>query len=119
VGAADLFIGVNAIDYSGYPDCRPEFVSEFEKLANLATKAGVEGTLKFRVHTPLIRMTKAEIIRRGTELGVDYGLTHSCYAPNAAGVSCGHCDACQLRLKGFAEAGVADPIEYQDLKGKN
>lgn len=119
VGAADLFIGVNAIDYSGYPDCRPEFVAEFEKLANLATKAGVEGTLKFRVHTPLIRMTKAEIIRRGTELGVDYVLTHSCYAPNAAGVSCGHCDACQLRLKGFAEAGVADPIEYQGLKGKN
>src|SRR5262245_10580514 len=113
VGAADLFIGVNAIDYSGYPDCRPEFIAEFQKLANLATKAGVEGTLKFRVHTPLIHMTKAEIIRRGTELGVDYSLTHSCYAPNEAGISCGHCDACHLRLKGFAEAGLADPIAYQ------
>lgn len=113
VGAADLFVGVNAVDYSGYPDCRPEFVEAFEKLANLATKAGVEGTLKFRVHTPLIQMTKAEIIRRGIELGVDYGLTHSCYAPNSAGVSCGHCDACQLRLKGFAEAGIRDPIVYQ------
>jgi 7-cyano-7-deazaguanine synthase len=119
VEASDLFVGVNAIDYSGYPDCRSEFIEAFEKLANLATKAGVEGTLKFRVHTPLIRMTKAEIISRGTELGVDYGLTHSCYAPNAAGVSCGHCDACRLRLKGFAEAGVADTIEYQDLKGEN
>jgi len=114
VGAADLFIGVNAVDYSGYPDCRPEFVAEFEKLANLATKAGVEGTMKFRVHTPLIAMTKAEIIRGGTELGVDYGLTHSCYAPDAAGVSCAHCDACQLRLKGFAAAGLTDPIKYQE-----
>ena len=113
VGAADLFIGVNAIDYSGYPDCRPEFIAEFEKLANLATKAGVERTMAFRIHTPLIQMTKAEIIRRGTELGVDYGLTHSCYAPNERGVSCGRCDACQLRLKGFAEAGLADPITYQ------
>ncbi len=115
VGAADLFIGVNAVDYSGYPDCRPEFIAEFEKLANLATKAGVEGTIQFRIHTPLIRMTKAEIIRRGTELGLDYGLTHTCYAPNEEGVSCGRCDACQLRLKGFAEAGVVDPIVYQDL----
>jgi 7-cyano-7-deazaguanine synthase len=113
VGAADLFIGVNAIDYSGYPDCRPEFIAAFEKVANLATKAGVEGTLAFRIHTPLIRLTKAEIIRRGTELGVDYRLTHSCYAPSEAGVSCGRCDACQLRLKGFAEAGLVDPIEYQ------
>src|SRR3954447_6163540 len=112
VGAADLFIGVNAIDYSGYPDCRPEFIAEFEKLANLATKAGVEKTINFRIHTPLIQMTKAEIIRRGTELGVDYGLTHSCYAPSKKGVSCGRCDACQLRLKGFAEAGVVDPIAY-------
>src|SRR5437588_5376475 len=106
VGAADLFIGVNAIDYSGYPDCRPEFIKAFENLANLATKAGVEGSLQFRIHTPLIDLTKAEIIRRGTELGVDYSLTHSCYAPNAAGISCGRCDACQLRLKGFAEAGL-------------
>ena len=113
VGAADLFIGVNAVDYSGYPDCRPEYIAEFEKLANLATKAGVEGTMRFRIHTPLIVMTKAEIIRRGTELGVDYGLTHSCYAPNEAGTPCGHCDACQLRLKGFAAAGLDDPVKYQ------
>ncbi len=113
VGAADLFIGVNAVDYSGYPDCRPEYIAEFEKLANLATKAGVEGTLKFRIHTPLIAMTKADIIRRGTELGIDYSQTHSCYAPNEAGLSCGHCDACQLRLNGFAAAGLVDPVEYQ------
>jgi 7-cyano-7-deazaguanine synthase len=112
VGAADLFNGVYAVDYSGYPDCRPEFIAEFEKLANLATKAGVEKTIDFRIHTPLIQLTKAEIIRRGTELGVDYGLTHSCYAPNEAGVSCGRCDACQLRRRGFAEAGVVDPIAY-------
>jgi len=113
VGAADLFLGVNAVDYSGYPDCRPEFIAAFEKLANLATKAGVEKTINFRIHTPLIHMTKAEIIRRGVELGVDYGLTHSCYAPNEAGIACGRCDACQLRLKGFAEAGLSDPIAYQ------
>jgi 7-cyano-7-deazaguanine synthase len=119
IGAADLFIGVNAIDYSGYPDCRPEFIAEFEKLANLATKAGVENSLRFRIHTPLIKMTKAEIVRRGTDLGVDYGLTHSCYAPNHSGVACGRCDACQLRLKGFAEAGVQDPIAYQDVMRKN
>src|SRR6476660_3225398 len=119
VGAADLFIGVNAIDYSGYPDCRPEFIEAFENLANLATKAGVEGRLQFRIHTPLIDMTKAQIIRRGTELGVDYGLTHSCYAPDKTGVSCGRCDACQLRLKGFEEAGMVDPIEYQNTAAKN
>jgi 7-cyano-7-deazaguanine synthase len=113
VGASDLFIGVNAIDYSGYPDCRPEFVAEWEKLANLATKAGVEGTMRFRIHTPLINMTKAEIIRRGTVLGVDYGLTHSCYAPNDAGIACGRCDACQLRKRGFEEAGLVDPLTYQ------
>jgi 7-cyano-7-deazaguanine synthase len=113
VGAADLFIGVNAVDYSGYPDCRPEFIAAFAKLANLATKAGVEKSMSFRIHTPLIRMTKAEIIRRGTELGVDYKLTHSCYAPNNSGVACGRCDACHLRLKGFAEAGLTDPIVYQ------
>jgi 7-cyano-7-deazaguanine synthase len=113
LGAADLFIGVNAIDYSGYPDCRPEYIAAFEKTANLATKAGVEGTMRFRIHTPLIDMTKAQIIRRGMELGVDYGLTHSCYAPDRAGIACGRCDACRLRLKGFAEAGLADPISYQ------
>jgi 7-cyano-7-deazaguanine synthase len=113
VGAADIFIGVNAVDYSGYPDCRPEFIAAFEKLANLATQAGVEGTIRFRIQTPLIDLTKAEIIRRGTELGVDYGLTHSCYAPNEHGIACGRCDACRLRRKGFAEAGLTDPIAYQ------
>jgi 7-cyano-7-deazaguanine synthase len=113
VGASDLFIGVNAIDYSGYPDCRPEFIAAFERLANLATKAGVENTMKFRVHTPLVHLTKAQIIRRGLELGVDYSLTHSCYAPDESGFACGRCDACQLRLKGFAEAGINDPIAYQ------
>jgi 7-cyano-7-deazaguanine synthase len=113
LGAADLFIGVNAVDYSGYPDCRPEFIAAFERLANLATKAGVEGTSRFRIHAPLIHMTKGDIIRRGVELGVDYGLTHSCYAPGAAGAACGRCDSCQLRLKGFAEAGLVDPIAYQ------
>jgi len=111
--AADLFVGVNAIDYSGYPDCRPEFVAAFERLANLATKAGVEGRLKFRIHTPLLHLTKAQIIARGVALGVDYGLTHSCYDPDAAGVSCGRCDACQLRRQGFAAAGVPDPLPYQ------
>jgi 7-cyano-7-deazaguanine synthase len=113
VAAADIFIGVNAIDYSGYPDCRPEYIAAFEQLANLATKAGVEGTLKFKIHTPLITMTKAEIVRRGTQLGVDYGLTHSCYDPDVAGRPCGRCDACLLRLKGFAETGLTDPVEYQ------
>jgi 7-cyano-7-deazaguanine synthase len=113
VGAADLFIGVNAIDYSGYPDCRPEFVASFESLANLATKAGVEGKLRFRVHTPLVKMTKADIIRRGLALGVEYAFTHSCYDPDSQGRACGHCDSCLLRLKGFAEAGVADPGRYQ------
>lgn len=112
VGAADLFLGVNAIDYSGYPDCRPEFIAAFERLANLATKAGVEGKLRFKIHTPLIHWTKTQIIRRGIELGVDYSLTHSCYDPSPAGVSCGRCDACLLRLKGFAEAGLVDPISY-------
>jgi 7-cyano-7-deazaguanine synthase len=113
VGAADIFIGVNAIDYSGYPDCRPEFLVAFQRLANLATKAGVQGYLDFQVHAPLVRLTKAEIIRRGIELGVDYGLTHSCYDPDPAGRSCGRCDACQLRLKGFAAAGLKDPLEYK------
>jgi 7-cyano-7-deazaguanine synthase len=115
VAAADLFIGVNAIDYSGYPDCRPDFIAAFEQLANLATKAGVEHTMRFKIHTPLIAMTKAEIIRRGVELGVDYSLTHSCYSPSDAGIACGRCDACHLRLKGFAEAGVVDPISYQNI----
>jgi 7-cyano-7-deazaguanine synthase len=114
VGAADLFLGVNAVDYSGYPDCRPEFLAKFAELANLATKAGVEGTLQFEIHAPLIDLTKARIIRRGIELGVDYGLTHTCYDPDEHGTSCGRCDACQLRLKGFAEAGVEDPLKYRD-----
>jgi 7-cyano-7-deazaguanine synthase len=112
IGAFDLFIGVNAVDYSGYPDCRPEFIAAFERLANVATKAGVEGTAVWKIHTPLISLTKAEIIRRGTELGVDYSLTHSCYDPDPAGRSCGHCDSCQLRLKGFTEAGLIDSITY-------
>lgn len=111
-GAADLFVGVNAVDYSGYPDCRPEYIAAFEQMANLATKAGVEGSLRFRIHTPLIDLTKAEIIRRGLALGVDYSLTHSCYDPDSAGRSCGHCDSCLLRLKGFHDAGVPDPARY-------
>jgi 7-cyano-7-deazaguanine synthase len=111
--AADIFLGVNALDYSGYPDCRPEFIAAFQRLANLATKAGVEGTLKFTLHAPLVSMSKAEIIRCGTELGVDYGLTHSCYDPDSHGVACGRCDACLLRQKGFAEAGLKDPLPYQ------
>jgi 7-cyano-7-deazaguanine synthase len=113
IGAADIFIGVNAVDYSGYPDCRPEFVEAFTRLANLATKAGVEGQLKFEVHTPLIELSKAQIIRRGIALGVDYGLTHTCYDPDQAGISCGRCDACQLRLAGFKDAGIEDPLRYQ------
>ena len=113
IGAADLFMGVNAVDYSGYPDCRPEFIAAFERTANLATKAGVEGSSTFRIHTPLIRCSKAEIIRWGTELNVDYSLSHTCYTPNEKGVSCGRCDACLLRLKGFREAGLVDPIAYQ------
>ncbi len=113
LGAADLFIGVNAIDYSGYPDCRPEYIAAFETMANLATKAGVEGTLRFRIHTPLVQLTKADIIRSGKELGVDYSLTRSCYDPDPAGAACGHCDACILRQKGFAEAGLVDPAPYR------
>ena len=111
VGATDLFIGVNAVDYSGYPDCRPEFIRAFESLANLATKAGVEGA-RFQVHAPLSGMTKSEIIREGVRLGVDYGLTHSCYDPDPQGRACGRCDSCLLRKKGFEEAGVADPTRY-------
>jgi 7-cyano-7-deazaguanine synthase len=113
VGAFDLFIGANVLDYSGYPDCRPEFLAAFEALANLATKAGVEGAGRFRVHAPLLKMTKAEIIREGARLGVDYGKTLSCYDPDAAGRACGRCDSCVLRKKGFAEAGVPDPTGYQ------
>jgi 7-cyano-7-deazaguanine synthase len=113
VGAADIFLGVNAVDYSGYPDCRPEFLRAFTDMANLATKAGVEGTLRFRIHAPLVEMSKAEIIRLGTELGVDYGLTHTCYDPDERGASCRRCDACHLRLAGFAKAGLKDPIAYQ------
>jgi 7-cyano-7-deazaguanine synthase len=113
LGTSDLFIGVNAVDYSGYPDCRPEFIAAFERLANLATKSGVEGKAQWRIHTPLIDRSKAEIIRTGISLGVDYSLTHSCYDPDPAGVSCGRCDSCRLRLKGFAEAGLVDPIRYQ------
>jgi 7-cyano-7-deazaguanine synthase len=107
--AADIVVGVNALDYSGYPDCRPEFIQAFESLATLATRAGVEGR-RFRVHTPLINLTKAEIIRKGVALGLDYGLTHSCYDPAPDGTSCGRCDSCVLRARGFTEAGVADPL---------
>ena len=109
LGARDIFIGVNALDYSGYPDCRPEFISAFESLANLATRAGVEGA-RFHVHTPLITMSKADIIKCGLELGVDYGLTHSCYDPLPSGKPCGRCDSCVLRARGFAQAGVPDPL---------
>ncbi len=110
-GASDIFLGVNAIDYSGYPDCRPEFLRAFETLAALATKAGVEGA-QFKIHAPLLRLTKAEIVRKGAELGVDFSLTHSCYNPTADGAACGVCDSCRLRLKGFHEAGLPDPIRY-------
>jgi 7-cyano-7-deazaguanine synthase len=108
----DLFIGVNALDYSGYPDCRPEYIRAFEAMANLATKAAVEGRQRVRIHTPLIHLSKAHIIQRGLELGVDYALTHSCYDPAPDGAACGQCDSCLLRLKGFAEAGTTDPIAY-------
>lgn len=111
--AEDIFIGVNAVDYSGYPDCRPEFVTAFERLANLATKAGVEGTARVRIQTPLIDLTKAQIIQRGTALGVDYSQTISCYDPDETGAACGHCDSCLLRKQGFAQAGLADPTRYQ------
>lgn len=111
LGAQDIFIGVNAVDYSGYPDCRPEYIAAFERLANLATRAGVEGTL-FRIDAPLIRLTKADIIRTGLRLGVDYALTVSCYAADAQGRACGCCDSCRLRAAGFAAAGVPDPTKY-------
>jgi 7-cyano-7-deazaguanine synthase len=108
--ASDLWIGVNALDYSGYPDCRPEYIAAFETMANLATKGGVEGRTRTTIHTPLMRMTKADIVRRGLQLGVDYGLTHSCYDPRPDGRPCGACDSCLLRAKGFAEAGAVDPL---------
>ena len=114
LGAQDIFIGVNALDYSGYPDCRPEYIESFERMANLATKAGVEGRLRLKIHTPLIAMTKAEIIVTGLTLGIDYSLTHSCYDPSSEGIACGKCDSCVLRLKGFAEAGVRDPLSYAE-----
>lgn len=117
--ARDVFIGVNAIDYSGYPDCRPEFIAAFETMANLATKMTVTGGPPFRIHTPLIQMSKAQIIRRGTELNVDYSLTHSCYDPDPSGLACGKCDSCLLRKKGFMEAGVADPTRYCDSAEPN
>lgn len=113
IGAADLFIGVNAVDYSGYPDCRPEYVAAFENLANLATKAGVENTGHWTIHAPLVSLTKGEIVQLGTKLGVDFSLTHSCYDPDSQGRSCGHCDSCLLRLAGFADAGLTDPVTYQ------
>jgi 7-cyano-7-deazaguanine synthase len=112
VGAGDIFIGVNALDYSGYPDCRPEYIEAFQRMANLGTKAGVEGESPFRIHTPLIQMTKAQIIGRGLQLGVDYSMTTSCYDPPAAGAACGHCEACLLRLRGFAQNRVEDPARY-------
>lgn len=110
IGAADIFIGVNALDYSGYPDCRPEYIEAYERMANLATKAGVEGATRLKIHTPLIQLTKALIIERGLALGVDYGMTSSCYDPGPKGEPCGKCDSCLLRAKGFAEAGAVDPV---------
>ena len=114
--ARNIFLGVNAVDYSGYPDCRPEFIAAFETLANLATKAGVQGIEKLKIHTPLIQFTKADIIRRGIELGVDYSLTLSCYNPQEESAACGICDSCLLRLKGFSEAGLKDPVYYHKSK---
>lgn len=112
LGAADLFLGVNALDYSGYPDCRPEYLQAYQRMADLATKAGVEGRQRLTIHAPLLSLSKAQIIRRGIELGVDFALTWSCYDPTPEGIACGRCDSCRLRLKGFAEAGVADPMRY-------
>ncbi len=113
LGAADLFIGVNALDYSGYPDCRPEFIAAFQQMANLATRAGVEGATRLQIHAPLLQMSKRDIITLGTSLGVDYAKTTSCYDPAPDDAACGHCDACQLRLRGFAQAGLVDPVRYQ------
>ena len=114
LGSSDIFIGVNALDYSGYPDCRPEFIAAFEKMATLATKAGVEGRQALKIHTPLIALSKAEIVRKGMELGVDYGLTSSCYDPSPTGAPCGECDSCLLRRKGFRENGIDDPLAYPE-----
>jgi 7-cyano-7-deazaguanine synthase len=114
LGSSDIFIGVNALDYSGYPDCRPEYIAAFEKMASLATKAGVEGRQQLKIHTPLIALTKAQIIQKGIELGVDYGLTNSCYDPSPAGEPCGQCDSCLLRRKGFRENGIEDPLRYRE-----
>jgi len=114
LGSSDIFIGVNALDYSGYPDCRPEFIEAFERLANLATKAGVEGRQNLKIHTPLISLSKAEIVRKGQELGVDFALTSSCYDPSPTGQPCGACDSCLLRQKGFIENGLADPLKYRE-----
>jgi 7-cyano-7-deazaguanine synthase len=113
LGSSDIFVGVNALDYSGYPDCRPEYIAAFTSMANLATKAGVEGTQTLQIHTPLISLTKAQIVREGLRLGVDYGLTSSCYDPGEDGQPCGACDSCLLRAKGFAEAGVPDPLSIR------
>jgi len=113
LAAADIFIGVNALDYSGYPDCRPQYIEAFERMANLATRAGTEGSLLLRIRAPLINLTKAQIIQLGASLGVDYAITQSCYDPDSTGAACGHCDACQLRLRGFAEAGIPDPARYR------
>lgn len=112
LGAQDIFIGVNALDYSGYPDCRPEYIAAYEAMANLATRGGADGTAPVRINAPLLHLTKAEIVTLGVELGVDYSVTTSCYDPGEGGAACGHCDACQLRLKGFAEAGLTDPAPY-------
>lgn len=116
IGSSDIFIGVNALDYSGYPDCRPEFIEAFERLANLATKAGVEGKARLKIHTPLIALSKARIIRKGIDLGVEYGLTSSCYDPSASGAPCGECDSCVLRKKGFIENGMEDPLTYREVE---
>jgi 7-cyano-7-deazaguanine synthase len=117
LGSSDVFLGVNALDYSGYPDCRPEFIAAYEKMANLATKAGVEGWQQLRIHAPLMALSKAQIIARGVELGVDYGLTSSCYDPSPSGEPCGQCDSCLLRQRGFRENGLKDPLHYQE-RGK-
>ena len=113
INAFDIFIGVNAIDYSGYPDCRPEFILQFEKMMNVATKDAVQNIGKYKIHTPLIKLTKAEIIKKGQQLGIDYQITSSCYSPNKYGQPCGQCDACKLRIKGFYDAGLADPLTYE------
>jgi 7-cyano-7-deazaguanine synthase len=118
LGSSDIFIGVNALDYSGYPDCRPEFIEAFEKMANLATRAGVEGRQALKIHTPLIALSKAQIVAKGIELGVDYSLTSSCYDPSPVGEPCGQCDSCLLRQKGFRENGLVDPLHYQGTGGQ-